>query len=203
MSENSARWNLKTDAPCPFPKICVSSDHLLRMHEFAVGRNDPDLVVIDTDSHGMMCSRVDEVYPYPFLTRLGLHNLQFWVGLSTVLDVRILVAWDHVVTASLVTTWSSGILNVSCRFASRSSLPVERQAVSTYGYIPSVTESDQIHVHRLVIPVSDDNVPRVFLCFSHGLDVTLLLGYQVIWSRAPFCRGDPQRTPLPLRPSSA
>lgn len=29
----------------------MSSDYILGMHEFTVGCNDPDLVVIDADSH--------------------------------------------------------------------------------------------------------------------------------------------------------
>lgn len=53
----------------------MGSNNILWMYELAVGRDDPDFVVIDADTHRMMRSRVDKVDPYPLLTRLGLHDL--------------------------------------------------------------------------------------------------------------------------------
>ncbi|GKT41089.1 uncharacterized protein ColSpa_01270 [Colletotrichum spaethianum] len=132
--------------------------YLLWMNEFAICSNNPELMLIDAYSKGVVSSRMDEIDPNPLFTRLSLHDLQLRMCLGAVFYVCVLMAWDQIPAASLVASRSTSTFEVLGRFAPGSTSPVMSEAIGVDWDVAGVTEANQIHVHRLIIPVSNDDV---------------------------------------------
>lgn len=72
----------------------MSPYHPLRMYKFSIGPYNPEFVLINTDSQGMMGTRVDEIDPDPFFPWISLNDFQFRVCLGAVFGVGVFMARD-------------------------------------------------------------------------------------------------------------